>query len=464
MRNLLCHILMFMPLLTVAQVYMNYAHIKALETSSSQWLCSSFEKSNPSAFIFDDCPPQFQEKLPEAISEDWLFSSKLKISEERDLVTLLLREDCSRFLHLKALGDLYFPLIDSLLLANNLPIEYRYLPACLSGFNNEFKFANGRAGIWQLSYLEACKYGLQIDKQTDERFHQEKEFKAAIGKLSELHKKYENPELVIYAWLRGIPETNKLLVQGIQVNDDKELNHLLCYYTLLMRSFRVLVVHDFNKEYTQFLAEYQKIYNPANASKAAYSALVQIEIDDLNRSNPWFITQQIPSNSECGLLLSKVQAARYYIVKDSLYQWEEILRKREAEEAARKQQEELEDRKELTYTVKRGDVLGSIADRHGVSISELKTWNSLRKDMIFIGQKLLIYNDYSSSKQHTDKPESTTGNSVDKEKTSYTVKSGDTLWLIAKKFPGVSADEIMEWNKTDEDIRPGQKLIIYTNK
>lgn len=455
---------MYLPFLLSAQEYMDYAHIKALETSSSQWLSSSFEKANPSAFIFDDCPPQFQEKLPEALSEEWLFKSKLKISDERALVTLLLREDCNRFLHLKALGDLYFPIIDSLLLANHLPLEYRYLPACLSGFNNEFKSGKSRVGIWQLSYLEACKYGLQIDSHTDERFHPQKEFKAAINKLSELHQKYENPELVIFAWLRGVPETNRLIEKGLEVTDDNELNHLLCYYTLLMRSFRVLVVHDFNKEYIEFLSDYKIIPNPVDASKAAYSELIEIDINVLDRSNPWFITSQIPGNSKCGLLLSEIQTERYYSVKDSLQQWEEILRKREAEEAARKQQLELEARKELTYTVKSGDVLGSIADRHGVSLSELKAWNSLRKDMIFVGQKLLIYTDKSSSKPNANQPENNSENSAEKVKTSYTVKSGDTLWLIAKKYPGVSADDIMEWNETDEDIRPGQKLIIYINK
>jgi membrane-bound lytic murein transglycosylase D len=41
------------------------------------------------------------------------------------------------------------------------------------------------------------------------------------------------------------------------------------------------------------------------------------------------------------------------------------------------------------------------------------------------------------------------------------VKPGESLWLIAKKFPGVSADNIMEWNEIDTDIRPGQVLKIF---
>ena len=48
--------------------------------------------------------------------------------------------------------------------------------------------------------------------------------------------------------------------------------------------------------------------------------------------------------------------------------------------------------------------------------------------------------------------------------TNYTVQPGESLWLIAKKFPGVSADNIMQWNSIDESIQPGQVLKIYSGK
>jgi membrane-bound lytic murein transglycosylase D len=42
----------------------------------------------------------------------------------------------------------------------------------------------------------------------------------------------------------------------------------------------------------------------------------------------------------------------------------------------------------------------------------------------------------------------------------YTVKSGDSLWSIARKYPGVTENDLMKWNKCGENIRPGQKLVI----
>jgi membrane-bound lytic murein transglycosylase D len=50
--------------------------------------------------------------------------------------------------------------------------------------------------------------------------------------------------------------------------------------------------------------------------------------------------------------------------------------------------------------------------------------------------------------------------SVQPKQKVYTVKSGDSLWSIAHKYPGVTEHDIMKWNKCNERIQPGQKLII----
>ena len=45
------------------------------------------------------------------------------------------------------------------------------------------------------------------------------------------------------------------------------------------------------------------------------------------------------------------------------------------------------------YRVKSGDVLGTIASKHGVRVSQLKAWNDLNSSMIRVGQKLIIHAD-----------------------------------------------------------------------
>lgn len=46
------------------------------------------------------------------------------------------------------------------------------------------------------------------------------------------------------------------------------------------------------------------------------------------------------------------------------------------------------------------------------------------------------------------------------EYTTYTVKSGDSLYLIAKRYPGVSAQNIMDFNGIGSNIKPGMTLKI----
>lgn len=100
-----------------------------------------------------------------------------------------------------------------------------------------------------------------------------------------------------------------------------------------------------------------------------------------------------------------------------------------------------------TYTVKSGDTLWGISQANNVSVSELKGWNDLSSDLIFPKQQLSIG-------EENQKQEATA------EKSSYTVKSGDTLYRIAVNH-GISLDQLMSWNGiTGHLIYPGDKLVV----
>ena len=126
-------------------------------------------------------------------------------------------------------------------------------------------------------------------------------------------------------------------------------------------------------------------------------------------------------------------------------------------------------------TVKAGDVPGGIAMKFNVRLSDLKYWNNLNRRMtIRQGQKLVIYvpekklAQYKGKANYTGKVNNTASApkaaTIDGEYVVYTVKNGENLWTIAKKYPGVSNRDIMRWNGlSDADVRkikPGQKLKI----
>ena len=105
-----------------------------------------------------------------------------------------------------------------------------------------------------------------------------------------------------------------------------------------------------------------------------------------------------------------------------------------------------------TYTVKSGDTLSGIATRHGVTVNQLKQWNGLTSNNIRVGQKLKL----NSSSSASSASASSSG-----DYSTYTVKSGDSIYSIAKNYSGVSAQDIMNFNgMSSSNIKPGMKIKI----
>ncbi|EJX01146.1 membrane-bound lytic murein transglycosylase [gut metagenome] len=128
------------------------------------------------------------------------------------------------------------------------------------------------------------------------------------------------------------------------------------------------------------------------------------------------------------------------------------------------------------HRVRSGEVLGRIAMKYRVSVSQIKRWNGLKSDNIRVGQKLIVYRGGKApvtassgqpAKQTTvakapqvSKPGGEIQKTSGTNYTVYVVKSGESLYSIAKKFPGVSAQNIMDFNGIGSNIRPGMKIRI----
>lgn len=112
----------------------------------------------------------------------------------------------------------------------------------------------------------------------------------------------------------------------------------------------------------------------------------------------------------------------------------------------------------VSYTVVKGDTLSGIASRYGTSVSAIRNSNGLRSDnLIRVGQKLKVPKGSGSvasrSSSSSSRPSSSGGG-------SYTVKSGDSLWVIARKN-NTTVDKLKKANGlTSDNLKIGQKLKL----
>ncbi|QHZ48822.1 MULTISPECIES: C40 family peptidase [unclassified Bacillus (in: firmicutes)] len=108
-----------------------------------------------------------------------------------------------------------------------------------------------------------------------------------------------------------------------------------------------------------------------------------------------------------------------------------------------------------TIKVKNGDSLWKLSVEYNTSVSALKSANNLSSSIIYAGQTLEI----SSGKSENRKKPSPVS-----EKTTYTVKPGDSLWLIASDY-NTTVAELKKLNGLSRDIiYPGQKLVVNGSK
>ena len=108
-----------------------------------------------------------------------------------------------------------------------------------------------------------------------------------------------------------------------------------------------------------------------------------------------------------------------------------------------------------SYTVASGDSVWSVANKHGITMDQLRNWNNIKNDFIYPGQRLVVKNG-TGSKSQADTTTATSSTNAG----SYTVVSGDSVWSVANKH-GITMDQLRSWNNIKNDfIYPGQALIV----
>lgn len=433
-----------------------------------------------------DCPPKLIKGSADSLVlflEDFFPDD----DEEMDnLLSTIMQDNCLPYYQFRILDEHYRPIYSALISEYSNSLLYEKLPIALSGSNPGLQVDGDRAGIWQLSYVNARRYGLEINSLIDERFDVVRSTYAAIQHFLFLEKQYpDRPLLVISAFYSSVPYVNKVRAKLNEDADEaflKAIDPDLRTFLLYVLSWDEWITNFKSFKKTDMISKAQKKWKNVIV-KDTVEIQILAEFLGLNplllkKMNPLWISEEItPNTIEHPFYLPAEKAdfvANHYegFVKFQ----QEIIDEKEKELAALKKrlENDIPDPNKymaISYRVRSGDVLGLIAQRNGVKVSSIKKWNKLSSDRINIGQELILY--VPKGKQGVEKEEEEDNEETkieieNKEPkpgkgsyTTYTVKDGESLWIIARKFPGVSSENIMEWNGISDKIKPGQVLKIY---
>ncbi len=112
----------------------------------------------------------------------------------------------------------------------------------------------------------------------------------------------------------------------------------------------------------------------------------------------------------------------------------------------------------VEHIVTAGESFWSISRRYSVTIRNLASWNGMApRDTLSVGQKLIVWT------SHTEPRQALSSNGTTR-KLRYTVRNGDSLYLIASRFR-ISVADLLRWNNIDKAtyLQPGQKLTMYVD-
>jgi membrane-bound lytic murein transglycosylase D len=491
-------------------------HMDGLESS---WEVMHARAHEPNKGILSDTfslPPddQLGRELRATLGEVRLeLSPKIK-----DFILFFAKQRRSSTEAVMGMASIYNPVIYRHMAEMKMPPVLAALPAALSAFHLRAISEDGNAGLWQLNHYVAVKHGLICNATVDERRDLYKSTRAAVGHLAELHQGYGDWTMSLVAYTCGPAGIARARQRAGAKANFEQLYPFLPEgqrdYVPAFAAAAYVMTHAQKLGLRQLpmeampLPDRIQLQEPLRFTHVAHA--LGIPEDQLRNMNPVCRTEIIPGiGMPVQLCLPSGYGQRFAALKDSIY----TLQQKQEAEAKRNEPKPIATSAEtnetpkpepkpvvpkpyapptgtvpITYTIRSGDNVGLIAQWYGITIKDLKAMNSLSSDRITAGDKLTIWVakadlarlakldgmtfeqkqatvGASNTVQPMPKGEEARNtklptNNPSANHTLYTVKQGDNLWLISRKYPGVTPEAIMKANGVDTKLQPGMQLKI----
>ena len=319
-------------------------------------------------------------------------------------------------------SNFYIPIFEEALEAYGLPLELKYLPVIESALNPKATSHAGAAGLWQFMVATGKQYGLEINSLIDERRDPIKSSYAAAHYLKDLYNIFGDWSLVIAAYNCGPENINKAIHRADGQADYWKI------YPYLPRETRGYVPAFIAANYVMnYYCEHNicpmRTTLPAKTDTVVVSKDVHlkqiadvcgIDIEELRTLNPQYRRDIVNGNNKPSVIRLPANATNTFIAnEDSIYRYETdaLLTRRSVVEvesskyttstsSTRKSYSKSKSRKrkssrrsrtrKKSVTVRSGDTLSEIAERHHTTVKKLRQLNGIKGNNIRAGKKIRV--------------------------------------------------------------------------
>jgi membrane-bound lytic murein transglycosylase D len=404
--------------------------------------------------------------------------------------------------YMMGMADLYFPVFEQILDVYDLPDELKYLAVVESALKPDALSRVGASGLWQFMLPTAKLYGLEVNSLIDERLDPAKATHAACRYFKEMYSVYGDWHLALAAYNCGPGNVNKAIRRSGGKTNFWEIFPYLpretrSYVPLFIAAAYIMTYHcEHNlcpiQTSLSLASDTVMVHNLLHFQQAA--DVLNVDIELIRMLNPQYKRGIVPGNIMPSPLKLPVSATLAYIDRaDTIgrHRLDELLAGYETVDLSGDTKDNPR-RETVRHTVASGENLNTIASRYGVTARDIRRWNKLSSNRVASGRRLTVHIDnggiaYARNEEKPTEKETSTaaapaasrqiaqvaprqqapppsGNAVAESgdrMISYTVRSGDSLYSISKKYPGVTISMIQTANSMKGSmIKPGQILKI----
>ena len=294
--------------------------------------------------------------------------------------------------------EFYLPLFHEKLSIEKLPVELKYLPVVESNLNPTATSKVGATGLWQLMFYTAVENGLVMNSYVDERMDPVKSTTAAVRYLKKLYDIHKEWNLAVASYNAGPRTISKAIQRSGGYQNYWNIRPFLPRETAnyIPSFFATIYVLEYAKEHginidndSNYFFKTDSVLIKQKVSMHQVSNALNISEDKLTDLNPSYVHKIIPvvEGQENYIYIPDSLSSKFLNSEQDIYE----LARREFELREKPLPSLFSINSKLVYKIKYGDFLGKIANRFGVTVSQIKKWNNLSTDQIRENQKIIIF-------------------------------------------------------------------------